>query len=231
MLWVPRVDEVPMSLSTIGPNLLCGVTIELVGEATKAIHDLRKGDQLGVRGPFGNGFTLTKGKVLLVAGGMGLAPILPLAERLRVLGTEVVLVYGVKTKVALFGLNRAKTTVGDAGLLISTEDGTAGTKGLTTTLVAPMLEEEHFSMVYCCGPEPMMRALFELAEQKQIPIQACMERIVKCSIGLCGSCMIGRYRICKDGLVLSSEQLREVLDEFGRYNRAFDGRREYYTLC
>jgi dihydroorotate dehydrogenase electron transfer subunit len=223
MLWVFGVDEVPMSLSLLGSDNLCGVTVERVGEATNALHRLKKGDSVGIRGPFGNSFTLTGRRCMFVAGGVGLAPLLPLAEQLCKLNKDIFLVYGGRTKSALFGLNRIRTIFGK-NLTVVTEDGTLGITGLCTTVAAQMLEDKHFDMIYTCGPEPMMRTLFELTEQIGIPIEACVERIIKCSVGLCGSCMIGRYRVCKNGLILSSEQLREVRDEFGIYSRGFDGR-------
>jgi len=67
--------------------------------------------------------------------------------------------------------------------------------------------------------------MFLLAERHQTPFQASLERIMRCAIGLCGSCVIGKLRVCKDGPVLTSEQLREVKDEFGRFKRDFQGRK------
>ncbi len=228
MLWMPGIDEVPMSISNMGPRDLCGVTVERIGEATEAMHRLRKGDLLGLRGPFGNGFTLAKGDALLVAGGTGLAALLPLAEQLKKSGNRIKLAYGAKTKSDLFGLERLNAAFGRENIRITTEDGTVGVKGLVTTVVAKMLNENKCESLYTCGPEPMMRRVFDLAEQKGVSTQACLERMVKCSVGICGSCMIGRYRICRDGPVLSSEQLREVKEEFGVFTRGADGRPARY---
>ena len=77
----------------------------------------------------------------------------------------------------------------------------------------------------------MMRKVFDLAESHGLQLQVCMERIVHCSLGLCGSCVIGRFRVCKDGLILSSEQLREVVDEFGVFKRGLDGRKTYFSIA
>jgi dihydroorotate dehydrogenase electron transfer subunit len=193
-----------------------------VGEATEAIHGLKVGQALGLRGPYGNYFTLVEGRALLVAGGMGIASLLPLANSLKGHGTKVELVYGARTATELCGLRQARG-VADS-LQVATDDGSYGTKGLVTTLLPPLLEKG-YDMVYCCGPEPMMKEVFTLTEKYGLPLQASMERIIKCSLGLCGSCMIGKYRVCKDGLVLTSEQLRAVANEFGVYKRGFDGRR------
>ncbi len=228
MLWIMGVDEVPMSLSRIGLNDSCGVLVKRVGEATEAIHKLHIGQALGVRGPYGNGFSLVKDNALLVAGGMGIAPLLPLAKALKSYGTDVDLAYGAKTAIKFHGLTQAREVVKVDNLKIATDDGSLGTKGYVTSLLHPMLKENDYDMVYCCGPEPMMKQVFFITEKYGLSLQASMDRIIKCSVGLCGSCMIGKYRVCKDGLVLTSEQLREVTDEFGVYRRGFDGRRIFY---
>lgn len=223
MLWIMGLDEVPMSLSRIGPGDTCGLLVERVGEATEAIHRMVVGQAFGVRGPFGNYFNLVEGRALFVAGGMGIAPLLPLANSLRTHGARVELVYGARTAAELCGLRQAKNVVDS--MRVATDNGSLGTKGLVTDILPPLLQRENYDMVYCCGPEPMMKEVFLLTERYRLPLQASVERIIKCSVGLCGSCMIGKYRVCKDGLILTSEQLREVADEFGVYKRDFDGRR------
>jgi dihydroorotate dehydrogenase electron transfer subunit len=72
-----------MSLARIDPDGTCGVMVESVGDATKALHNLEHGQALGIRGPFGNHFRLVGGRVLLVSGGMGIAPLIPLSKSLR----------------------------------------------------------------------------------------------------------------------------------------------------
>ncbi len=225
MLWVPCVDEVPMSLAQIGPGDLCGVMVERVGDTTKALHDLEEGELLGIRGPFGNSFSVVKGNALLVAGGMGMAPLLPLGRALRRAGARVEMVCGARTRAEFCDLSQAEELAEKENLSITTDDGSLGTKGFVTAVLPDLLKNRKYDMVYCCGPEPMMKAVFSITEEHKVLLQASMERIIKCSVGLCGSCMIGKYRVCKDGLVLTSEQLREVADEFGVYKRGFDGSR------
>ena len=84
---------------------------------------------------------------------------------------------------------------------------------------------ECFDMIYVCGPEQMMFRIFQLAEQYEVPIQASLERIMRCGIGVCGSCTIGHLRICKDGPVLNSEQLRNIKGEFGKFYLDFTGKK------
>ena len=225
MVWAPGVDEVPMSLYRIGPGDMCGILVENVGEATRAIHHLTVGRSFGLRGPYGNSYTLIRGRALLVAGGMGIAPILALADALKANGSQIDAACGARTTTTFCGLERARTILGKDRIRIATDDGSLGAKGFVTTLLTPLLRNESYEMVYCCGPEPMIKEVYRLTEEHGLPLQASMERIIKCSVGICGSCMIGRYRVCKDGLVLSSAQLREIADELGTYRRGPDGRR------
>ena len=87
------------------------------------------------------------------------------------------------------------------------------------------LKNEKFDIIYACGPEKMMRRIFDLSEEYGIPLEVSLERLMRCAIGLCGSCVVGRYRVCKDGPVFKSKQLREILSEFGMSKLDFDGRR------
>jgi len=79
-------------------------------------------------------------------------------------------------------------------------------------------------MIYSCGPELMLRSVFDIAEKHKTPIEASLERLMRCGIGLCGSCVIGKYRVCRDGPIFSSIQLREIKNEFGRSKLDFDGK-------
>ncbi len=110
-------------------------------------------------------------------------------------------------------------------LIATTEDGSYGTKGLATKPLQRLLERERFDMIYTCGPEQMMRKVFDLAEKYGVALEASLERLMRCAIGLCGSCVIGRYRVCKDGPVFTAEQLRDVESEFGISKRDFNGRK------
>ena len=227
MVWIPEVDEVPMSLSFMNDFGLSGVTVERVGEATEALHGKAIGDIIGIRGPFGNFFRPVNEKVALIGGGTGLAPLLPLIEVLKESGATITFVLGFKTSREMFFLGRVQGLLADKKhrILMTTEDGSHGQKGLATDILESLLRGERFHTIYTCGPEPMMRKVFDIAEERNIHVQVCFERIIRCSVGLCGSCVIGKFRVCKEGLVLSSEELREVLDEFGRFKRDFDGRR------
>lgn len=227
MVWAIGVDEVPMSLSTIQSNGCSEIAVAKVGEATVALHRKRAGDLIGIRGPYGNGFEPSEGNLLLVGGGTGIAVLLPLATSLPKRDASMTFVLGAKTRDELLFLDRAQSICSkhNCAIAVTTEDGTQGSKGLATNAVEKLLEKEHFDMIYTCGPESMMRRVFQLAERYNTPIQASLERIMKCGLGICGSCCVGKYRVCKDGPVFSSEQLKEILDEFGFFKRDFSGKR------
>jgi len=227
MVWIPGVDEIPLSLSTIRPNGGSSIIVAEVGEATRALHQRRARDALGIRGPYGNGFTLTTGNIMIIGGGTGLAPLMPLAEDLSRLNTKITFLLGAKTRDELLFLDRIETTLSkaDARYIATTEDGSYGLKGLVTDPAEKILAKERFNMIYACGPEQMMHKMFLLAEQYHTPLQASLERIMHCAIGLCGACVIGKFRVCKDGPVFTDEQLIEVKSEFGRFKRDFNGRK------
>lgn len=227
MVWLPGFDEIPMGISSIHPSGLASITVADVGEATMLLHRKEKGDIVGVRGPFGNSFKLVKGNVLLVGGGTGIAPLAFLAEKLVKLKTKITFMLGAKTKEELLFLSKIDCMLSktESRMTASAEDGSYGYKGVVTELAEKTLAEEKFDMIYACGKELMLFKIFMLAEKHTTPLQASLERLMRCAIGLCGSCTIGKYRVCVDGPVFTNKQLRKVKDEFGRFKRDFDGRK------
>ncbi len=225
MVWVPGVDEVPMSLSGISPDGRSSITVAKVGEATQALHQKKIGDVVGIRGPYGNSFTPTSGNTIVVGGGTGMTPLVPLAEELTELHANVAFVMGAKMRDELFFLDRIKALLSkvDGKIVAVTEDGSYGMRGVATDAVEQLLKKERFDMIYTCGPEEMMYKMFTLAERYKIPVQVSLERLMRCAIGICGSCVIGKFRVCKDGPVFSSEQLRQVKEEFGYFKRGNTG--------
>lgn len=227
MVWISGVDEIPMSLSTITLDGLSSITVADVGEATKALNKRKAGENIGIRGPFGKGFVPTGGKIMIVAGGIGVGPLVPLAEKVGETATKVNLLVGAKTRRELLFLDRLETTLSnvDSETVYTTEDASYGMAGLVTEQAEKKLMTERFDMVYTCGPEQMMHKMFLLTEKLQVPLQASLERLMRCAIGLCGSCGIGKLMVCKDGPVLTSEQLRSVKEEFGRFKLDLDGKK------
>jgi dihydroorotate dehydrogenase electron transfer subunit len=220
MVWIPHVDEVPMSLSTVGKKL--SITVAKVGEATAALHAVKAGDFLGIRGPYGKAFRIVDGRVLVVGGGCGMAPLAPLVEVLVANGRDVTLVIGAKTKRELLFLEKFRGL--SDKLIAVTEDGSYGVKGTASGVAAKFLKKERFNVVYTCGKELMIWKVYRSAVKANVRVQASLERYMRCGVGVCGSCSIGRYRVCRDGPVFSRLQLEEMEGEFGRSFRDPTGR-------
>jgi dihydroorotate dehydrogenase electron transfer subunit len=180
---------------------------------------------VGVRGPFGNNFTESRGRVLLVGGGTGAAPLLFLAKRLAAKAERLSFVIGAKTKNELVFLRDLDALCTEESVVGATEDGSYGIQCLATEPAEKLLEKEKFDLVYACGPEQMIRKVLELTEKRGTALEASLERLMRCGIGLCGSCVIGKYRVCRDGPVFNASRLNEVKDELGISKLGFDGKR------
>jgi dihydroorotate dehydrogenase electron transfer subunit len=214
MIWIPGIDEIPMSVSYISKDVK-GITFRRIGEATQALYRLKTGENIGIRGPYGNGFRLQGKHLLFVGGGTGVAMLAPAVEeaRKRKLSTTVIL--GVKTKKEVFFEERLRKS--GAAVLVSTDDGSKGYKGFASELAQEILGKESIDAVYTCGPEIMMKTL--LSYCKKILFQASLERYMKCSIGLCGQCCIGKgMRVCVDGPIFDGKTLQKC-EDFGVYKR------------
>ena len=206
MVWVPGVDEIPLSLSHIGE--LCGVTVKAVGDATSALLQLKRGSLLGIKGPFGRGFSTSAKSALLVAGGIGIACLAPLARALKRSSEKVVLLYGAKTELV-------------------TEDGSAGRRGLVTDFLSQALDEHKPDAVYTCGPEEMMYKVVCTCLERGVWVEASLERWMKCGMGICGHCVLDNagLLVCRDGPVFSGQQLLSITD-FGKACRGPSGEKK-----
>lgn len=216
MVWIPGVDEVPMSLSYTGATP--GITVEKVGEATEALHRMKEGDKVGVRGPYGHGFIVEGKRALFVGGGTGIAPLLPLIKAYE---GEKHVVLGAKTQNLLLFRKELDAA---ATLHIATDDGSAGHAGFATELAARVMEEHSFDVVYACGPEVMMKKMLDICREHDVPMQASLERYMKCGVGICDSCAINGYHVCREGPVFDSRTLSTMTD-FGVWKRNPSGKR------
>ena len=213
MVWLPGIDEVPMSLSTI--DRASSITVRVVGEATRTMSELEAGDRIGVRGPFGNGYTAKGSNPIMVGGGTGIASLTPLAEEMTSKGIKPTFIIGARSKDQLLFKDRLSHLLG-FNLAISTDDGSEGYHGYASKLAVEILSHGKFDQLYICGPETMAVKTWAEADRLGVPTQASLERLCKCSVGLCGSCAIGPYRVCRDGPVFDSAKLREVATDFGK---------------
>jgi len=220
MIWIPGVDEIPMSVSVIEEKIK-GITFRKVGDATKELFKLKKGDKIGVRGPFGNGFEVKGKTILFVGGGTGnamLAPVIKQATDRKISSTAIL---GFKNKNEIFFENKLKNY--GAKTYVSTDDGSKGYNGFATDLAKEFLNKKKFDLIITCGPELMMKNLLDIS--KNINFQASLERYMKCSIGICGQCCIGNgLRVCKDGPIFDGKTLKNI-KEFGVYKRDASGRK------
>lgn len=213
MVWVPGVDEIPMALSSADT-----ISVQKIGDATSALFSLSEGDCIGIRGPFGNGFPEGK-RVLAVAGGIGAAPLLPLAEQ----GKTATFLLGARTKSELPFLPRLREKT---DLRIATDDGSEGFSGFVVNLLDD-IALYGYDRICICGPERMMHAVFERLEEHAAVARGyfSLHRYMKCGIGVCGSCCMDPdgLRVCRDGPVFPGNLL--VGTEFGKHMRDASGRK------
>ena len=225
MIWVPDIGEIPMSLSFMDGKDICGFTVKSIGKTSKALFNKKENDPIGIRGPYGNGFIPISGNCLLVGGGTGLSPLLPLTKILVKKGARVTLMLAGKSRNEIPFFKDAQDLLSNSKhkIIVTTDDGSYGLKGVASDHVTVLLKNEKYDKLYTCGPEIMLKKIFALAEKRIISIEVSLERYIKCGFGLCGSCSIGRYLLCLDGPVFSSKQLKEISNDFGISRRNING--------
>ena len=182
----------------------------VVGKGTKALSRLTAGTVINVLGPLGHGFSCKAKRPLLVGGGMGLSPLLFYAEHAK--GKADVLMGG-RCARELFWQEIYKPHVQD--VFCTTDDGSCGTKGFTTTLLPELLQKGDYDLVIACGPEIMMKGIAKIAHEYQIPCQVSLEKRMGCGLGACLSCSIDttggqRRKVCKDGPVFWAEEVFDL---------------------
>ena len=223
MVWIPGVNELPMSVMISEENGKAAFTVRKRGQSSTALYNLNVGDYIGVRGPYGNCFDIKDGKLLLVGGGTGLVPLLRLINHCNS-SHDITLLMGAQTKEEIFfeDLSNSLLENNQHDVVCVTEDGTYGKKGFVTDVLDYMLNQNKYDAIYTCGPELMMYKIVKLAESKNIFVQASLERMMKCGVGICGSCCVGEDLVCRDGTVFDGKYLLKN-DEFGNYHRTKSG--------
>jgi len=215
MVWLPGVDEKPMAVSYHSKNEFA-FTSQAIGKFTNALEKIKKGDKLGVRGPYGNSFSL-KNNACVVAGGVGLSSVSTLIDSLK----NPLVIYGARSKEHLIYLKRYK----NKNMIVTTDDGSFGRKGFTTDILEEALSKnKKINIVYTCGPEIMMKKVFDICDKYGIECEASLERMMKCGFGICGACMVNGSIVCMDGPIFNSKQLKK-LSEFGNISRLKSGRK------
>jgi NAD(P)H-flavin reductase len=229
MLWVFGVGELPISISgdpaEHGPLVY---TVRSVGQATNSLVTRNPGEGVGVRGPFGTGWPLPAARhrdVIVVAGGIGLAPLRPVIYEVlkhRDDYGRLVILYGARSprdllyrkELAAWAHHR------ETQVLVTVDYGGMswrGHVGVVTTLFQYARLQPSRSLAMVCGPEIMMRFVTRELESHGLnrhDIYLSMERNMKCAVGFCGHCQYGPHFICKDGPVFSYERLRPLLERY-----------------
>ena len=215
MVWIPGLDEKPMAVSYHTKNGFA-FTAHAVGKFTHALFKLKRGDKVGIRGPYGNGFSI-KDNSCIVGGGIGMAPLSALIDVLK----NPIIINGAKRKEDLLYLKRFK----NKNMIVTTDDGSCGRKCLTTEVLKEVLAKNKKIRIVCtCGPEIMMKKVLEMCNSCKVECEASLERIMKCGFGVCGACMCNDMMVCKDGPVFNSEQLNKM-SEFGNFARLKSGKK------
>ena len=229
MLWVFGVGELPISISgDPGNQDRLVYTVRSVGKATHALVSQKAGSTVGVRGPFGTGWPVDAARgrdVVVVAGGIGLAPLRPVIYHVlshRQDYERLVVLYGARSPLDL--LYRKELTMWarhrDTQVLVTVDYGGLSWKhhvGVVTTLFKFARLRPARSLAMLCGPEIMMRFVardLEMLGLNRNQIYLSMERNMKCGIGSCGHCQYGPHFICKDGPVFPYEEVRPLMDKY-----------------
>jgi dihydroorotate dehydrogenase electron transfer subunit len=208
----------PFSIHRVGGSNI-EILYEIVGLGTQILSQRKRGEYLDILGPLGNGFSyhlpLTNYQMsILVAGGIGVAPLLFLAQKIKTDHPKfnIQVLIGAKTKEQLLCEKEFKTL--GYTVKISTDDGSKGFRGKVTDLLKEVLRttnDERQTTIYACGPRPMLKEISKITKIYKIPAQVSLEEHMVCGIGACLGCAVntkeGYKRVCKDGPVFNAEEI------------------------
>ena len=183
--------------------------VATIGDGTRQLGKLQAGDIVNCVLPLGNGFTMpqkTDERILLVGGGVGVAPLLYMGAEMRKTGIEPTFLLGARTKADLLETDLFKQY---GRVLVTTENGSEGEKGFVTN--HSVLQKECFDRIATCGPKPMMVAVARYAHQADIECEVSLENMMACGLGACLCCVEkttkGNLCVCKEGPVFNVKQL------------------------
>lgn len=232
MVWLPGVDEVPMSIA-LDDGTQTRVTFFDVGDCTKAMFKLQRGDLVGLRGPFGTHYEWKpKQHLMLVAGGYGAAPMYFVATEAVKDGCSIDFIVGAREKEHLLYLEEIKK-LKNTTLHIATDDGSVGHKGFNTEVLEELLKAKSYQLealnVFACGPEMMMKRISDICAERNVECAMSLERYMKCGYGLCGNCIMDPLGLplCLEGPVVRNDVVLK-LTEFGRYDRDAEGKKHHF---
>ena len=182
--------------------------IKITGAGTLKLGSLLEGDRVNIIFPLGNSFSLpAKGPVLIIGGGSGIAPFILLAKDLKNRGIPITFLFGGRTHQDILLIDQYKAF---GEVFITTENGSAGEKGVVTqhSVIKKIAD---YTMIYACGPEPMMKAVGTIAHHHNKPYEVSLENMMACGFGACLCCVVetknGNQRVCTEGPVFNINDL------------------------
>ena len=193
------------------------ILYEVVGKGTGILSRKKEGEFADVLGPLGNGFTLPERpslepRAIIIAGGIGVAPLVFLAEELKKKKIKTIVLIGAKTKSLILCEKDFKKITPE--VYVSTDDGTYGCKGLVSKLFNKILKttESRFeTIVYVCGPQGMLRCIADICQERNFECQVSLEENMACGLGACMGCAVktrsGNKLACKDGPVFNASDV------------------------
>jgi len=206
-----------------GKAKIVEVLYEVVGKGTEILAHKGPGEFMDVIGPLGNGFeykdsAASNQQAIIVAGGIGVAPLMMLAEELK--GLKAIVLLGANSKNRVL-CEREFKKIG-CGVKVATDDGSKGHKGFVTDLLRTLpttndqrlttINDQRPATIYACGPNPMLKAVSQIAIKNNIKCQVLLEEYMACGLGVCMGCAImtktGYKMVCKDGPVLNAEEIQ-----------------------
>lgn len=255
MVWLPGVDEVPMSVA-FDDGAVTKITFFAVGDMTQELATRKAGDLVGLRGPFGTCYEWKPGQHLaLVAGGYGAAPMYFVAADSVHSGCTMEVIVGARSKEHLLYLEELES-LPHVSLHVATNDGSMGHEGFNVDILEKILachpsslhhsrqvasdndrhevcdrlkKDTPIDQVFACGPEMMLKRVSEVTAEYGIPSQLSLERYMKCGYGICGNCTVDPLgiRLCVEGPVVKNEQCVKI-NEFGKYHRDAIGKKQAF---
>ncbi|WP_312642717.1 dihydroorotate dehydrogenase electron transfer subunit [Hydrogenoanaerobacterium sp.] len=204
----------PLSISKVEGDKL-GFLFHVKGEGTKWLADRKQGDLVDIMAPLGSGcYELPEnGNIIIAAGGIGLAPVIHLAQVAVAKGLTVSMVFGARDKDNVYCLEELERL--GIPVQVATEDGSVGGRGFVTAPLERALQAEKPTGIFSCGPVPMLKAVVKLAKQYGVPVQVSMEERMACGVGACKGCVTTvkdangtHYKnVCSDGPVFKGEEV------------------------
>lgn len=185
--------------------------IKAIGKGTRHLGTYKKGDKVNIIYPLGNAFSIPEKakKVLMIGGGSGIAPFILLGKELKERSISATILLGGRTKNDILLTEEFGKY---ANVLITTEDGSLGEKGRVTDHSIFKQKDFDFDMIHNCGPDPMMKAIAQIAINKNISCEASLENMMACGFGACLCCVTptdkGNLRVCMEGPVFNVKNLR-----------------------